>query len=173
MKLFALAALPLLALAPHRAASVEDVVELFPDGTVHLRYELDSVGRLHGPYVEYFEGGQLALKTRYKRGRLDGTYESYHAGGRRFITTVYDYGVLDGKYDENWTDGTPRVAEQQELFQRSGPLADLNALYYTPWDVAADGRFIMTRSVTNGDAPAARLVVVENWLEEVRGMLRP
>jgi serine/threonine-protein kinase len=69
------------------------------------------------------------------------------------------------------SDGTLRIAEQRELFRRSGPLADLDAQYYTPWDVAADGRFLMTRSVRAGDGRTAMLVVVEHWLDEIRGMV--
>ena len=70
-------------------------------------------------------------------------------------------------------DGTVRVAEQRELFRRTGALTALNAWYYTPWDVAADGRFIMTRSIASDDNLGATLVVIEHWLDEVRAMVRP
>jgi eukaryotic-like serine/threonine-protein kinase len=67
--------------------------------------------------------------------------------------------------------GTVRLDAQRELFRRSGPLAHLNAFYYTPWDITRDGRFIMTRSVDGGEPAAETLVVVENWLTEVRQRL--
>jgi hypothetical protein len=70
-------------------------------------------------------------------------------------------------------DGTVRVAEQRELFRRTGALTALNAWYYTPWDVAADGRFIMTRSIASDDSLGATLVVIEHWLDEVRALVRP
>jgi hypothetical protein len=39
--------------------------------------------------------------------------------------------------------------------------------------VAADGRFIMTRSIASDDNLGATLVVIEHWLDEVRAMVRP
>ncbi|HEY3934385.1 MAG TPA: hypothetical protein VGL65_07165 [Gemmatimonadales bacterium] len=45
-----------------------------------------------------------------------------------------------------------------------GGSADYSA-FYTPWDIACDGRFLMARLFTNGaTANAATVVVAENWL---------
>jgi hypothetical protein len=61
-----------------------------------------------------------------------------------------------------------RVGEPQALFQRRGALSGLLPSWYTPWDVAPDGRFIMVRSVETDPGTDAPLIVVENWLEELR-----
>jgi hypothetical protein len=42
---------------------------------------------------------------------------------------------------------------------------------YTPFDVAADGRFLMARRVRADAAQASPLIVVENWFEELKQKL--
>ena len=51
-------------------------------------------------------------------------------------------------------------------------LMSVASLYYTPWDVGPDGRFIMVRSVGGANETARPLIVVENWLEELKAMVR-
>jgi hypothetical protein len=59
------------------------------------------------------------------------------------------------------------------LFHLSrGLLHVLDAQFYTPWDVAPDGRFIMTRAVATDQAESAPLVVVENWVGEVAAKMK-
>jgi hypothetical protein len=53
------------------------------------------------------------------------------------------------------------------LFQRRGALAGLGTSWYTPWDVAPDGRFIMVRSVDPDRDAEVPLIVVENWFQEL------
>jgi hypothetical protein len=68
-------------------------------------------------------------------------------------------------------DGTLGLAQTPALFTLPPGTARLGARYYTPWDIAPDGRFIMVESV---DATASRgntLQVVENGLQEVKAML--
>ena len=47
----------------------------------------------------------------------------------------------------------------------------MQSQFYTPWDIASDGWFIMARSVTAATQIEAPLIVVENWLEELRARL--
>jgi eukaryotic-like serine/threonine-protein kinase len=61
-----------------------------------------------------------------------------------------------------------RVGEYRELFPVRGALAFLGISWYTPWDVAPDGRFIMVRSVDSGALMDSPLIVVENWFEELK-----
>ena len=63
------------------------------------------------------------------------------------------------------------LGEPVALFQRRGALAALAASWYPPWDVAADGRFIMTRSVDTARGADAPLIVVENWFDELKARL--
>ncbi|MDX1389605.1 MAG: hypothetical protein R3344_10475, partial [Acidobacteriota bacterium] len=43
-------------------------------------------------------------------------------------------------------------------------------LTFSPFDVAADGRFLM---VTQGTAPTRHITIVTNWLEELRRLVPP
>jgi eukaryotic-like serine/threonine-protein kinase len=61
-----------------------------------------------------------------------------------------------------------RFGEHRELFPVRGALAFLGISWYTPWDVAPDGRFIMVRSVDSGAQMDSPLIVVENWFEELK-----
>jgi hypothetical protein len=51
-------------------------------------------------------------------------------------------------------------------------LAELDAQWYTPWDVGPDGRFLMVRSVDGSRRNATPMIVVENWLEELKAAVR-
>ena len=63
----------------------------------------------------------------------------------------------------------PRLGEPRLLFPLGNRLYMTFNEYYTPFDVAADGRFIMARSVTPDSDLDLPLVVADNWLEELRG----
>jgi hypothetical protein len=39
------------------------------------------------------------------------------------------------------------------------------------YDVAPDGRFLMLEAVDEGTPEPARIVVVENWLEELKSLV--
>ncbi|HEV8455227.1 MAG TPA: hypothetical protein VGQ24_10065 [Gemmatimonadales bacterium] len=68
---------------------------------------------------------------------------------------------------------TIRFADPVALFRVPEELLGAEALYYTPWDVARDGRFLMARLVGGEVAQAGGLVVVENWIEELKVKVKP
>ena len=61
---------------------------------------------------------------------------------------------------------TLRLGEPTVLFRVPEELLGVETAFYTPWDVARDGRFIMARTVHSPDVQAGAVIVVENWLEE-------
>jgi serine/threonine-protein kinase len=63
--------------------------------------------------------------------------------------------------------GAPRV-----LFHVREELRAAEALYYAPWDVARDGRFLMARLVSGDLGQAGALVVVENWIVELKAKVK-
>ena len=65
-----------------------------------------------------------------------------------------------------------RVGEPFPLFRLPGHIALLDEQWYTPWDVGPDGRFLMVRSVDGSRRNATPLIVVENWLEELKTKVR-
>jgi serine/threonine-protein kinase len=64
--------------------------------------------------------------------------------------------------------GEWRRAEARALFQLRSEFLLLEPNYYTPWDVAPDGRFIFARSREGSRDRRAPLIVIENWVEEVK-----
>jgi len=60
------------------------------------------------------------------------------------------------------------LGEPAVLFRVPADLLQVESEYYTPWDVAADGRFIMARVSTSSQGGEAPLIVVENWFEELK-----
>jgi hypothetical protein len=65
-----------------------------------------------------------------------------------------------------------RRTEPRALFQLRSALSLLEPNWYTPWDVAPDGRFIFARSREGGRDRRAPLIVIENWMEEVKAKVR-
>ncbi len=59
------------------------------------------------------------------------------------------------------------LSDPAALFRVPDELLGVEALYYTPWDVARDGRFIMARMVDGDQDHAGAIIVVENWFEEL------
>ncbi len=60
------------------------------------------------------------------------------------------------------------VSTPVALFRIPNELLKVEYAYYTPWDVAADGRFIMARARSTVDAGEQAVVVAEHWLSELR-----
>lgn len=65
----------------------------------------------------------------------------------------------------------PVLGERRVLFALTNDLYGGTAENYTPHDVAPDGRFVMMRLI-RGDSLSVRLVVVENFTEELKAGAR-
>jgi hypothetical protein len=66
------------------------------------------------------------------------------------------------------TGPTLRLGEPKALFRLPDHLLQLDARYYSAWDVAPDGRVIMVRAAGADPSTATPVVVVENWFEEIQ-----
>ena len=70
------------------------------------------------------------------------------------------------------TTGTAFAASEPiVLFRVPDDLLDIETEWYTPWDIARDGRFIMARRVAAGDEGDRAIIVVENFLEELKARM--
>ncbi|HEX8941739.1 MAG TPA: hypothetical protein VF785_01310, partial [Gemmatimonadaceae bacterium] len=63
------------------------------------------------------------------------------------------------------------VSPPVSLFHVPDELLGVEYNYYTPWDVAADGRFVMAR-LRRSDGAASTVVVAENWLTELKARMK-
>jgi Tol biopolymer transport system component len=138
----------------------EEAIALSPDGH-WLAYESNETGRTEvflrpfpntesGKWQVSNEGGVGPLWSRNGRELF---YVSA-TGGMMAVT------VAPGV--------EPRLGERKLLFKLRDEWYMTATEYYTPFDVASDGRFIMARQVTQASALDVPLVVVDNWFEELR-----
>jgi serine/threonine-protein kinase len=67
---------------------------------------------------------------------------------------------------------TLAFGEPTVLFHAPDELLSGDYTYYTPWDVARDGRFIMSRAVRATQDYPPTTVVTENWLQELRAKMK-
>jgi serine/threonine-protein kinase len=58
------------------------------------------------------------------------------------------------------------------LFRVRDQLLGAETLYYAPWDLGRDGRFLMARLVSGDLGQAGAIVVVENWIEELKAKVK-
>ena len=63
-------------------------------------------GKRDGPWVTYFDTGQLKVKGTYKEGKRDGPWVSYHDNGQLFQKGSYKDGNADGPWVGYMKDGT-------------------------------------------------------------------
>jgi serine/threonine-protein kinase len=64
----------------------------------------------------------------------------------------------------------PKLGERRVLFRLDPTIYPPGREFYTPFDVAPDGRFLMARRVRAGDAQAP-LLVTTNWFSVLRQQL--
>ena len=143
----------------------EDAIALSPDGR-WLAYQSDETGTVEvfirpfpntdaGKWQVSSGGGTAPLWSR------DGRELFYLSSGNDMMSVRVGAGAT-------LTPGQPTV-----LFHVPPDLLDVETIYYTPWDVAPDGRFLMARRVDRGPGAAAQTyVVVENFPAELKARLR-
>jgi len=143
----------------------EEAIALSPDGK-WLAYQSDETG-LTEVFVRPFPHTESGKQQVSSGGGLaplwsrDGKELFYLRGDRNMMAAR----MLPG--------ATIRFADPVALFRVPDELLGAEAMYYTPWDVARDGRFLMARLVVGEAAQAGALVVVENWIEEFKAKVKP
>jgi serine/threonine-protein kinase len=138
----------------------EEAIALSPDGR-WLAYESNETGRTEiflrpfpatesGKWQVSNDGGVAPLWARNGR-------ELFYVSDQRELVAVGFTGSAE-----------PRLGEPRPLFRLRDEIYMTGAEFYTPFDVAPDGRFIMARSIARASDLQQPLVVVENWFEELR-----
>jgi serine/threonine-protein kinase len=138
----------------------EEAIALSPDGR-WIAYESNETGRTEvfirpfpdtdaGKWQVSNGGGMAPLWARDGR-------ELFYVSGDRDMTAVT---VRTGS--------EPQLGEPTSLFHIRDELYFTFQEFYTPHDVARDGRFVMARSLTPRSTIDAPLIVVENWFEELK-----
>ncbi|MGD8868160.1 MAG: protein kinase, partial [Gemmatimonadales bacterium] len=137
----------------------ENAIMPSPDGR-WLAYQSDETGR-YEVFIRPFpdtDAGKWQVSQSGGRGPL------WSKDGRELFW-LSDDNVMMGR---RVTAGpTLQLGEPDELFRlpREVLIGPLNL--YTPWDVAADGRFLMVRPVSEERADPGAIIVVESFFEEL------
>ncbi len=138
----------------------EEAVALSPDGK-WMAYQSDETGRTE-VFVRPFPNTDAAKRQVSSGGGLaplwsrDGR-ELYYLSSEKKMMAVR---VAPG--------ATMALSDPVTLFRVPDELLAVEALYYTPWDVARDGRFLMARLVGGDQDQAGAMIVVENWFDELK-----
>ncbi len=150
---------PLLASATYD----ETAPSLSPDGN-WLLYQSDESGRREifiRPFPDVdrlrvqvsVDGGEAPLWSR------DGREIFFLSSDRRMMAVSFAAAV------------TPTMASPRALFTVPRALLGVETAYTTPWDVAADGRFLMTRTVGQVAGSAPVPIITYNLFTELRARL--
>jgi serine/threonine-protein kinase len=142
----------------------ETAIALSPDGK-WLAYASDEAGRSEiflrpfpdvgaGKFQVSTRGGQAPLWSR------DGRELFYLSGAKEMMSMRLS------------SDPSQPVGPTTVLFQVRPELLGSDPTYYTPWDVAADGRFLMARMTAASPGQETRVIVIEHFLEELRAKVK-
>ncbi|HSR41777.1 MAG TPA: hypothetical protein VLL48_06390, partial [Longimicrobiales bacterium] len=137
---------------------------LSPDGRL-LAYISDESGR-NEVYVRPFPdvgSDRVLVSTEgglQPRWSPDGRELFYVSAGSKMVAARME------------RDPAIRVVARQELFTIPAGYFSRDGLLATNYDVADDGRrFLMARAVDDPDVPTPELIVVQNWVEEMKAAL--
>ena len=142
----------------------EEAIALSPDGR-SIAYQSDETGRTE-VFVRSFPNTG-AFKYQVSNG--GGAAPLWSRNGRElfFVSSASDMMAT------RVTAGTPvSLAPPVPLFHIADNLLRVQYIFYTPWDVAADGRFIMARARHSNAENASTVGVAENWLTELKARMK-
>jgi Tol biopolymer transport system component len=142
----------------------EDAIALSPDSK-WIAYQSDETGTTE-LFVRSFPNID-GFKRQVSNG--GGAAPVWSRNGRELFFLSGSKDMMAAKV----TAGTsPTVGTATVLFHVPDDLLKVEYLYYTPWDVMPDGRFIMARMVKTGEPGRSVVIVAENWLTELKARLK-
>jgi len=162
------------ALAPLVATRYDEMAfAISPDGH-WLAYQSDETGRLE-VFVRPFPNtgaGKWQVSTGGGTGALWA-----RNGKELFYVRTLDTAMVSVPvtYGPQISFGASRELFRLPPSLEASPSAGMvgaASRYYTPWDVAPDGRFIMTRALETREGTRQPLIVAENWVAEVLATMR-
>ena len=143
----------------------EEAIALSPDGK-WIAYQSDETGRSE-VFVRAFPNTS-AYKHQVSNG--GGVAPLWSRDGRELFFVSPGADMMSVRV----TAGSPiAIGAPAPLFRIADDLLKVEYAFYTPWDVAADGRFIMARARAGTKGTPTSVVIAENWLTELRARMTP
>jgi hypothetical protein len=143
----------------------EDAIALSPDGR-WLAYQSDETGTVE-IFVRPFPNTDQGKRQISSGG---GNAPLWSRDGRElyYLSASHDMMAVRMPAGTSLNPGQPF-----RLFHVTDDLLNVETTFYTPWDIASDGRFLMARSIAQGTAPTLTPVVIENFPAALRARMRP
>jgi len=142
----------------------EEAIALSPDGK-WIAYQSDETGRTE-VFVRAFPNTG-AFKHQVSNG--GGAAPLWSRDGHELFFVSPGADMMSARV----TVGAPiAIAAPAPLFHIADDLLKVEYTFYTPWDVAADGRFIMARARVGAAGIATSVVIAENWLTELQARMK-
>ena len=142
----------------------EEAIAISPDGK-WIAYQSDETGRTE-VFVRSFPNTS-AYKFQVSNGGGAAPLWSRNGGELFFLATSGDMMTSRVRSGSSLS-----IAPPEKLFHVADDLLRVEYAYYTPWDVAPDGRFIMARALRSSGANATTVVIAENWLQELKARMK-
>lgn len=138
----------------------EEAIALSADGR-WIAYQSDETGRTE-VFVRAFPNTS-AFKHQVSNG--GGTAPLWSRDGRELFFVSAGADMMSARV----TPGSPvQITAPVPLFHIADDLLNVEYAFYTPWDVARDGRFIMARTRSGAAGKVTSVVIAEHWLTELR-----
>ena len=125
-------------------------------------YSTEGEHLKHGPYVVYYENGQVKLRGAHERGVASGLFESWHANGEKAVAGWYENGAQHGKW--SWwhpngmrqsiaTYDQGKVADEVLAWNEQGKRVEAENVADTP---IREGKTRTAQRITPASAPLVR-----------------
>jgi len=141
----------------------EEAIALSPDGK-WIAYQSDETGRTE-VFIRSFPNTDT-FKRQISNG--GGLAPLWSRNGQELFYVSAAKDMMSARVG---TGASPSVNPPVPLFRLPDELLRVEYIYYTPWDVAPDGRFIMARLRRN-ESNVSTVVVTENWLTELKARMK-
>jgi len=142
----------------------EEAIALSPDGK-WLAYQSDETGRTE-VFIHSFPNTDTFKKQVSNGG---GAAPLWSRDGRELFYVSAAKDMMAARV----TAAAPiTVSQPVALFHIPDDLLAVEYDFYTPWDVARDGRFIMARVRRPEGGASSTIVVAENWLTELKARVK-
>ncbi|MDB9704597.1 hypothetical protein OAA86_11060, partial [Rhodospirillales bacterium] len=92
-------------------------------GKIQITYRK---GKEHGPWVEYWDNGQLWFKETFKNGKQDGPFVSYHDNGKLWTKGDYKNSKRSGPWVSYYKDGKLDTKGDYKNGKEHGPWVSYN-----------------------------------------------
>jgi hypothetical protein len=142
----------------------EEAIEFSPDGR-WLAYQSDETGKTE-IFIRAFPNTSAA---KYQVSNGGGAAPLWSRDGRElfFVNSAREMVAV------RFTGGSaPTIGSTTVLFKIPDELLRLEYKFYTPWDVAPDGRFLMVRTRRTASSGGRTVVIVENWTQELQARMK-